>query len=238
MYGIINKTNVQNVKNTMIETLLSALSPHLCYACGRIGSVLCDNCKYDIIYDHFNECILCSKVCEPSGICKACRPCFSRAWCVGQRAEVLRKVIDDYKFENVKAARIPLASLLSSTIGMLPSSVVLVPIPTIPAHIRRRGYDHAVLLAKQLAKMQGVEMKRILQRSSYTEQRGGTKVQRQTRAKEAFKSQTPLSGGVYLLVDDIVTTGATLQFAAQTLLDAGADEVWVCAVAKQPVHEK
>lgn len=57
-------------------------------------------------------------------------------------------------------------------------------------------------------------------------------------AREAFRARTLLSGGVYLLVDDVVTTGATLQSAAQTLLDAGADEVWVCAVAKQPLHEK
>jgi ComF family protein len=238
MYGIINKTNVQNVKNTMIDTLLSAISPHLCYACGRIESILCDNCKYDITYDHFNECILCSSTCEPNGICSTCKPCFSRAWCVSQRKEVLRKVIDDYKFENVMAAHVPLAALLSAVIGMLPSSVVLVPIPTIPAHIRRRGYDHAVLLAKQLAKVQSVKMKRILQRASYTEQRGGTKVQRHAMAREAFKVRTLLNGGVYLLVDDVVTTGATLQSAARILLDAGADEVWVCAVAKQPLHEK
>lgn len=120
MYGIINKTNVQNVKNTMIDTLLSTISPHLCYACGRIGAILCENCKYDISYDRFGECILCSSVGEPRGICSTCKPCFSRAWCVGQRKGVLRKVIDDYKFENVMAAHVPLAALLSTVIGTLP----------------------------------------------------------------------------------------------------------------------
>lgn len=235
MYGIINKTNVQNVKNTMLDSLLSVISPHLCYSCGKIGSLLCDNCKYNIGYDNLNICIACGGVCGARGVCGGCTTNFTRAWHVGDRTDELRRLIDDYKFENVKAAHRVLAELLSNKIGILPSSVTVVPVPTISSHIRQRGYDHAYLLAKKLAQLQNLNIHTILERASNAEQRGASRKDRHIRAKTAFKAKRPLKGGLYLVVDDIVTTSATLHFTAKTLLDAGADEVWVAVVARQPL---
>ena len=233
MYGIINKTNAQNVKNTMIDSLLSLLAPHPCYSCGQLGPILCDNCKYDIIDEYFNVCILCGCVCGPRGICGSCKSSFTRAICVGERIDELRLLIDAYKFENAKAAYKVLAQLLSERIGQLPSHVVAVPVPTVPSHIRQRGYDHTLLIAKELARLQNVALKPLLRRATNTQQRGTSKKQRESQAKEAFSAKGRLTGGTYLLIDDVKTTGATLNYGAKALLDAGADEVWVAVVAHQ-----
>lgn len=236
MYGIINKTNVQNVKITMLEPLLSLIAPHPCCSCGALQSILCDNCKYNIVSDSPNACIVCTGMCGVSGICSRCHPPYSRAFLVGKRTAELRRLIDVFKFENAKAAHEPLARLLSEKIGTLPPEITIVPVPTIPSHIRQRGYDHMALVAKKLAKLQGASVNlHLLQRAAKTQQRGASKAERRAQAQSAFKTARKLRGGTYLLIDDIITTGATLHFAAKALLDAGADEVWVGAIAKQPI---
>ncbi len=217
----------------MLDTLLSLVAPHLCGSCGKIGTLLCDNCKYDITSEPTELCMACGGLSGVRGICGKCRVPYQRAWCVGRREDVLRKLVDDYKFENAYAAHRVLADLLSQRIGQLPPDVTVVAIPSIAAHIRRRGYDHAGVLAKRLARLQKVAYAPLLKRKTATRQRGATKSQRIRQAKEAFEVRDRLSGGIYLLVDDIVTTGATVKYAAQALRDAGASEVWVAVVARQ-----
>ena len=220
----------------MIDSLISLVAPHLCYSCGELGTVLCDNCKYNIISDYIDSCVLCETSSDISNVCTSCKPAFSRAFCVGERTDELRRIIDAYKFENVKVAYKVLAQLLSRRIGHLPSSITIVPIPTIPSHIRQRGYDHTLLIAKELAKLQKLHLNsRLLKRITNTQQRGASKKQRQAQAKDAFRVDTSVDGGVFLLIDDVITTGATVNFAAKDLLGAGADEVWVAIVAKQPI---
>ena len=178
----------------------------------------------------------------PTGVKGVCVDCskdtyFTRGWCVGERTQELRRLIDDYKFERVQAAYKPLASLISQRIGALPSLVTIVPIPTASSHVRQRGYDHTLLLAKELARYQNVSIRPILKRVSHSVQRGASRRQRFLQAKTAFAATKPLDGGIFLLIDDIITTGATLRFAAKALLENGADEVWVAIIARQPIDD-
>lgn len=152
---------------------------------------------------------------------------------MGERTDELRRTIDKYKFDNARAAHKILAELLSERIGQLPSSVIVAPIPTIPSHIRQRGYDHTLLLARELASLQKLHLiPHLLKRVTNTQQRGATKKMRRVQAKEAFKVTTSVDGGIYLLIDDIITTGSTVNFAAKSLLNAGSDEVWVAIIAR------
>jgi ComF family protein len=235
MYGIINKTNVQNVKITMIDKLLSNLAPHLCYGCGKIGTLLCDNCKYNITVERFLCCILCGGGINTNGICHKCFVPFSRAWCVGERTDVLRNLLSAYKFERVRAACEPLSALLADATPQLPSDCLIVPIPTIAPHIRRRGYDHTLLLAREFAKRKGVTAKQLLVRRTKTIQTGSSRKDRYRQAMDAFEIKRPVRGGTFVLVDDVLTTGATLTAAAKLLRENGADVVWVAILARQPL---
>ncbi|RYF28401.1 MAG: hypothetical protein EOO17_04860 [Chloroflexi bacterium] len=67
-------------------------------------------------------------------------------------------------------------------------------------------------------------------------QRHATKSQRRKQASRAFTCKSELSTDTtYLLLDDVVTTGATMEYAAKCLRDAGAGDVWVAAIARQPL---
>lgn len=220
----------------MLDTLLSPLAPHLCCGCGKTGSILCDSCKHDNAEEPYIGCIMCGTNDNIDGICVKCRQFADRGWCVGLRSGVLRKLVDDYKFERMRSASRTLASLLDDKIEQLPSTTIVVPVPTIPSHIRQRGYDHAALLAKAFARQRELAYRSYLYRETATSQRGAARVERVAQAKVAFTATTSLSPNhPYLLIDDIVTTGATLSYAADALRRAGAKEIWVAAIARQPL---
>ncbi len=218
----------------MFDLLLSIAAPHLCYGCGKNGALLCTNCKYNISLEKFSACLSCGRPAGVGGICRQCQVPYSRAWCVGKREQEIEQLIDVFKFERTQAARRPLAALLDGALPVLPPDIVIVPIPTISAHVRRRGYDHALLLAREFANRRKVSCRAVLERATTTVQQGANRRTRFTQAKGAFRVRRDLPPITYLLIDDIVTTGATLHYGAQTLLDAGAAEVWVAAVAHQP----
>lgn len=220
----------------MIDRLFSHVAPHLCCGCGKTGTLLCDNCKYDINNDYFEGCIVCGGATGARGKCLHCKLPYSRAWCVGERSGELRKLIDDFKFENARAAHVPLAELLMERIGQLPPEVIIVPVPTISSHIRQRGYDHTLLIARLMAKQCRLHLDTSLYRATSTRQRDASRKQRIEQAKAAFAVRKQLRGDQpYLLIDDVITTGSTLKYAAEALRAAGAKDVWVAAIARQPL---
>lgn len=227
---------MQNVKSTMINYLLSSLAPHYCRACGEIGTALCDNCKYDISCEDFYACIACGQNSSLHNICINCTLPYDKAWCVGERSSTLERLIDDFKFYGVYDAHRSLGDLLLGTISQLPPETIIVPVPTVSSHVRERGYDHTALIARYMAKRRGLKMRRVLRRVTSTKQRDAGRQQRITQAKAAFAVNGEIDSSVpYLLVDDVVTTGATIYYAAATLRTAGAREVWVAVIARQPL---
>lgn len=199
---------------------------------------MCEYCKYNIVNEPFMQCVVCA---EPTigneSLCKSCVVPYERAWCVGERSESLKQLITDHKFNRVKSAYITLAGLLDQTVPQLPKDCIVVPVPTVSAHIRQRGYDHCALMAKQFARQRSLSYSQPLERVGRSTQRGANKSLRIQQAKQAFSCK-PISGGRYILVDDVFTTGATVHYAAQELKNAGADEVWVAVVAHQPLEKE
>ncbi len=222
----------------MIDKLLGIVAPHHCYSCGISGSILCSSCKYDIIEDSQSGCLLCGKT-TPDGICSVCKTAYQKAWYIGERKEVLERLLDDYKFERVYAAASTFAELLDATLPVLPANTVIVPVPTIARHIRQRGYDHTVLIAKRFAALRKLPYSHALDRVGSSHQLGADRKTRIAQAKHAYKLHKPIDAtSHYLLIDDIVTTGATMQYASKALVDAGAQNVWVAAIARQPLDKK
>lgn len=221
----------------MLDILLSFVAPHHCSGCHETGTLLCDNCKYDIISEPFEACVACGKgIAGRSGLCRGCKVPYQRAWCVADRRDHLQRLIGNYKFTNARAAYKPLAQLLDERLPELPKDTVIVPIPTVSSHIRQRGYDHMGLIAKRLARLRGLPVDTSLHRVTGTTQRGSGVRQRAKQAKAAFTCIRQLDDNKkYLLIDDVVTSGATVKYAAQTLLDAGASTVWVASISRQPL---
>lgn len=219
----------------MLDRLLGLVAPHLCCGCGEIGAVLCDNCKSYIIKQPFSNCLLCAQPAQ-NGVCLQHETTYQQAWLVGERRAVLQRVIGNLKFQNMRSAAGTLAELFHARIPHLSRKTVIVPIPTASTHIRERGYDHALLLARQLGRLRGWRVENILERQHNKTQHHANRRQRFEQAATAFRVLGRLNADVtYLILDDIVTTGASLEHAARALKDAGAQRIVVAALARQPL---
>jgi len=215
---------------------MNTLMPHYCCSCGRIGAVLCEHCKYDIISEPFERCLVClGPTSAHSQLCGSCHEPYVRAWCVGERADGLKKTIDLYKYKSTRAAAEPLSVLLDGVVPHLPPETRVVPVPTIAPHVRIRGYDHITILARRFAKHRELQLECGLQRVGTSHQQGSTRRQRIAQAKQAFRCDA-VEYAPHLLIDDVFTTGATLHYAAKALYDAGASEVYVVVLSRQTLE--
>ncbi len=215
-------------------SLFDMFAPHYCFSCGEIGAVLCVNCKNNIVSESYSACLNCGKLAMPqAGLCAQCKMEFSRAWCVGEREDGLKNLINHYKFNRAKAAHLLIAELLDFALPDLPQDIFVTSVPTISSHIRQRGYDHAALMARTFAKIRKLPYRATVRRDSSAVQHGATRQERLRQAKNAFTCEA-VAPKIYLLIDDIYTTGATMNYTAKSLKDAGATEVWAAVVARQP----
>lgn len=219
----------------MLDQLLANLAPHYCYSCHKIGAGLCENCKYDIASEPFSQCVACLRPTVAMALCGAHRLPYQKAWVVGERREVLDTLIDRYKFGHERANHRQLADLLGAVVPLLPAETVVTNVPTIQRHIRQRGFDHAALIARRFARQRGLAYRPTLRRQTNTTQFGASKAERERQACEAFAPRTDLEAErPYLLIDDVFTTGATLRYAAEQLARAGAKDIWIAVLARQP----
>ena len=218
----------------MLDKCLSLIAPHHCCGCDKTGTLLCPNCKNNIVSETNVICIVCKKPTIGNYLCSSCRVPYERAWIVGERTGVLQRLIGVYKFERAKSGYRMLGDLILSSLPDLPAETVIVPVPTVSSHIRERGYDHMLLIAKYVAKQRGLKCEKLLLRKTNTKQRQTSARTRLDQARRAFVAKTIIDQDVpYLLMDDVITTGATIKYASKALRDAGAKHVWVAAIARQ-----
>lgn len=217
----------------MFDKIIEIVAPHHCYSCQKTGSILCDSCIYNIADSAENTCISCQSPCL-NGVCPGCSMPYAKAWVAGARENELSRVIGDFKWSRKYGAHTALSKLLHNTLPILPSNTVVVPIPTISRHRRIRGYDHADLIAKEFAKRRKLKKQNLLGRKNNSIQHTANRSKRHKQAQQAFYCNSNLNPAIpYLIIDDIVTTGATIKAATRVLKGAGANEVWVAAVARQ-----
>lgn len=155
------------------------------------------------------------------------------------REGVCERLINDYKFARTRAIDDVMATLFDERLPDIPTETVIVPIPTIAHHVRIRGYDHMDRIARLFAKRRNLQLGRHLARQTATVQHGASARVRRKQAEQAFICRDQLDDGVpYLLLDDVVTTGATVQAAADVLRAHGASEVWIATITRQPLDGK
>ncbi len=223
------------VKSTTKCGVLDLLCPHTCRGCGCLGAVLCGCCKNNLMNATLRVCPLCQKVlanAEKSGAtwrdynCEDCQLPLDALFVGGWREGVLAKLVKEYKYQAVRAAGEVLVEILDKVIPELPVDTIVVPLPTIGRHVRERGLDHTLLLAKKLARSRGWKYQQILRRAEDTVQVGTKAAERQEQAKRAYEVARMVDNEVtYLLLDDVWTTGASMLAAVDRLRQAGAKSV-------------
>ena len=198
----------------------------------RIGPPFCGTCGLPL--PSFDP-----AACAVSVRCHACltsAPPFEYARAAGAYAGILRDALHALKFDGKRALARPLGDLVLEACGALlgPQVDALVPVPLAHERERERGFNQAGLLAGYLAAASGLPVKpRWLWRRRRTRpQTELTAAERRANVARAFAASPHAAGAHVVLVDDIVTTGATAAECARTLRAAGARTVGVLAVAR------
>lgn len=237
------------VKNTTKCGVLDLLCPHSCRGCGRLGSVLCECCKKNLFRSRRAICPLCKRelgvesVGDIAGRCPDCElGRFSALYVGGWREGVLGRMVEEYKFQSVWALGEVLAEILDVILpasrddgrwcGAAREEVVVVPLPTIGRHVRERGLDHTLRVARRVAKRRGWECARLLFRMADTVQVGSKATEREEQAQRAYAAREGLDAEkTYILLDDVWTTGASMRAAAEAMWLGGARKIVGLVVA-------
>lgn len=220
----------------LLEGLAELVAPTRCAGCELPGRLLCDVCEREATALVAEQ--ACGRCAAPHGrlVCTECWNrtfSFEAALSLGELAGPLARAVVLHKDASERRLGPYLGTLLAERADReWPGwASVATWIPPTAAALGRRGFDHAHGLAAPLGGQLGVPVTRLLDRRSGADQRALGRRARARNATGAFVARANVAGRV-LLVDDVLTTGSTVDAAAAALLAAGADAVRVAVVAR------
>jgi ComF family protein len=175
------------------------------------------------------------------GLCRHVAPQYRRAVSYGAYDGELRELIHLFKYNGIRPAGSLLGRLLQQTTGdlKLPAELVLIPVPLWSGKRQARGFNQAEAIARaflNLKPVSGIQLdtSSLARTRETASQTGLTRKQRRENVRGAFAvtKAEKICGRSILLVDDVMTTGTTVNECARVLLRAGAKEVFVATVAR------
>ena len=220
---------------------LDFIFPPYCVGCGRQGAFICASCRQSLPQIEPPVCPRCGRP-QPSGV--LCSDCVGwQAAIDGIRSPfrfegVIREAIHKLKYQNLRALAAPLAGMLQEYLSANHLDVdILVPVPLHRKRLRERGYNQSQLLAKELGKLIDIPvLDDALVRRKHTppQARTATVEERTHNIADAFAClDGSLQGEHVLLLDDVATSGATLDACATVLKANGAAAVWGLVMARE-----
>jgi ComF family protein len=232
------KLQIAEFINQNFWLALDWLYPPVCIACGEPGSVLCSNCMEKIKLRQGHVCKHCGSYlsCEEI-ICKECQkkpPKFTAMRTFADYEGVIRESVHALKYQKNQSIGHLFSGMLASLVKKEGWQVDLViPVPLSPKRAAERGYNQAAQIAKPLALKLGVRYNPFgLKRIRNTRSQVGLSAQeRRVNVAGAFEAIPELiSGKKVLVIDDVITTGATFTACADALHLAGASEIYCLAL--------
>lgn len=220
--------------------LLEVCLPPRCVGCGRRGRLLCDACWRGMPWLPVRVCARCAGLRgPPHQACRACRRLASalgsvRAACSYEGPA--RTAVHALKFRAGRQVAPVLGGVMRESLRRRPlRAELVVPVPLAPARERARGYNQALLLAEQVAAVVGGELGHdVLEREDRPSQRTLSGADRLDNLRGSIHCRDParVAGRRVVLVDDVMTTGATLSTCAEVLAAAGARQVQALVFAR------
>jgi len=170
------------------------------------------------------------------GQCMQQAPPFSRVIAYGLYEGVLAEAIHQFKFHRVRRLSKPLGNLLLDL--DIPHADGIIPVPLRKKGLIERGFNQSLLISHLIAKRTGIAlfMDSLRKTKDTAPQIGLSARERLMNLKNAFEVRGNVTDLRLLLVDDVITTGATVRECSKMLLKAGAKEVTVLALARAPLN--
>ena len=226
--------------------LLELLAPSRCGVCDAPradlgGGGVCRACWASLpVLDANAACPRCALPGNgsPCASCRLTPPAVTRTAAFGLYAGGLRTLHHAFKFSGWDLLAAPLGGRLAAlalATGITDGAHALVSVPSTGRRNRERGYDPAMLLADETSRHLDTPRRALLSRRRDTPPQSSLSAPgRRANVKGAFAASPRARGRVLVLVDDVVTTGATLFAAADALCAEGAAEVRALVLARTP----
>lgn len=228
------------------EFILDLLFPCFCINCGREGSYLCQDCQSLAEISQYQYCPFCfsPRIVLDGRTCPSCRrtKTLSGLYCAASYNNfIVKKLINQFKYAYVKELSRPLAYLITAHLLNLNRSpdfnnFILIPVPLHKKKLKQRGFNQAEEIGKELSGALEIPIfKNVLLKTKQTPaQVDLEKEQREENIKGVFICQKPelIQRRKILLIDDVFTTGSTMEECARLLKEAGAKEIWGIVVAR------
>lgn len=230
---------------SVARAALDLLFPPRCVICKRIGQELCPGCVAEFRPIGDSVCRICGEPRVMLGLCARCAanpPAYKQISSAYRFDGGIRKAVHVLKYNGRRGLAAPLAAAAAQRIPAPNQAVAVCPVPLYPARQAERGYNQARLLAVELASCWGLMClpEEALRRIRSTNSQVGLDYdERQSNMCSAFSSEPALvSGSTVLLVDDVCTTGATMNACTEALLAAGALSVVGVTLARATSYGK
>ena len=222
------------INANIFTPLLELFFPRRCASCGAFDEDLCISCAAKLECSSYS-CIFCGRENNDGRTCSRCEPHYSLdGFCsvVSYHDPLVQTVIVAFKYRNHRGLADPIASLMRHQGA--PGGDMLAALPLAPQRRGERGYNQAELLARALAKMTAIpalDLPPLIKiRATPPQAKAKSREERFLQIKNAFALREgvfPLIAGKrILLIDDVATSGATLNEAARVLKNGGAVSVW------------
>jgi ComF family protein len=224
---------------SLAQSLSAALFPARCLGCGRRGPALCTTCAPQLPLLSRDVCPRCASPWRGAGACRVCpriSPSLTSVRAACAYEGLARKAVHTLKFRAGRYLAPTLGATLREAALRRPLQADLVlPAPVAPARLRERGYNQAELLAREVAEAVGGTVRTdLLARQDRAPQQTLSAAERRRNLVGAITCPRPdaVAGVRIVLVDDVLTTGATLGACADALTTAGATRVSALVFAR------
>ncbi|MFA5323765.1 MAG: ComF family protein [Smithella sp.] len=241
--------------NEVFSNLSEVIFPPKCLGCAEIikssnGQIFCSTCNGEINFINGSICPVCGTTFSDSpaeshlcGDCLEKRPYFSYARAVFSYEDIILNAIHQFKYNRNISIGEMLASFMAdfSFPGInYTDYCMIIPVPLHIKRLRERGFNQSLILARTIGEKQQIPVNfSLLKRKKFTlTQTGSNKKERKQNIKGAFEVSDPrkIVDKNIILVDDVYTTGATVNECAKTLIKAGAQRVSVLTIARVLPH--
>lgn len=236
------------------DAALELISPTRCAGCERAGALICEDCLAALKL--IDPAFCCARCAAPYGalLCTECAPdagaaaqmaaALDRCLACAVYERPLPRIIKAYKDGGERRLAPLLAECLYDCAlnaqtaapqrygGLLDEADAVVFVPVTAAAYCRRGFDHMELIAQAFCGFSGIDLVDSLVKGGSSDQRALGREERREKARDAYGVVAGVEGARLLLIDDVITTGATMAAAAGALRRAGAAHIDALALAR------
>ncbi|KUK70938.1 MAG: Putative phosphoribosyltransferase [Anaerolineae bacterium 49_20] len=237
--GIVDKFGIQAKAYWFFWNGVDWLFPPECIGCGKEGAIICPECLHGMMRAELNSCIYCGVKLPKRGVCTRCGHiphAIHELRYVAAYQGVMRTAIQRLKYERDLGVGLELAKMLAQIVQVTDWQIDLImPVPLSEKRQAQRGYNQAALLAYPLSlQLHLPENTKGLVRVHETRSQVNLNFQeRQENVQGAFCADPSIvKDKTILLVDDVFTTGATINAAAAALRESGSKRVYALTAAK------